>query len=62
MEYRATVEDATVWTHPWTALLLMHRTDQKIYEFACHEGNFLSIKGLLEGPEIPGQASLTGRH
>ena len=48
MEYRATLEDATVWTHPWTTLLLMHRTEQKIYEFACHEGNFLSIKGLLE--------------
>ena len=48
MEYRVTVEDPTVWTRPWTALLQMHRTDQKLYEFACHEGNFLSIKGLLE--------------
>ena len=48
MEYRVTVEDPTVWTRPWTALLLMHRTDQKIYEFACHEGNVLSIKGVLE--------------
>jgi hypothetical protein len=48
MEYRFTVEDPTVWTRAWTALLLLHRTDQRIYEFACHEGNFLSMKGLLE--------------
>ena len=48
MEYRFTVEDPTIWTRPWTAQLLLRRTDQRIYEFACHEGNFLSIKGLLE--------------
>ena len=49
MEYRVTVEDPTVWTRPWTALLLMHRTDQKIYEFACHEGNHHVVRGILGG-------------
>jgi hypothetical protein len=48
MEYRFTVDDPTVWTRMWTAALTMRRTTQPIYEFACHEGNFLSMKGLLE--------------
>jgi len=48
MEYRFTVEDPTVWTRPWTVKLALRRTNQLMYEFACHEGNFLSIKGLLE--------------
>jgi len=48
LEYRVTMEDPTVWSKPWTVVLPMRRTTQPIYEFACHEGNFLSIKGLLE--------------
>jgi len=48
MEYRFTAENPTVWTRPWTVVLMLHKTTQPIYEFACHEGNFLSIKGLLE--------------
>ena len=47
LEYRFTAEDPTVWTRPWTAVLLMHRTTQPIFEFACHEGNLLSMQGLL---------------
>lgn len=48
LEYRFTVEDPTVWTQPWTVVLQMRRTNQRIYEFACHEGNFLSMEGVLE--------------
>jgi len=48
MEYRFTVEDPTVWTRPWTAVLVMHRSSQRIYEFACHEGNFRNIESLLD--------------
>lgn len=49
IEYRFTVEDPTVWTKPWSAVLRMHRTDSPVYEFACHEGNARSIEGLLRG-------------
>jgi hypothetical protein len=48
IEYRFTVEDPTVWTRPWTAVLLMHRTNHRIYEFACHEGNFRNMESLLD--------------
>jgi hypothetical protein len=48
IEYQFRVEDPTVWTQSWTAAFPMHRTDQPIYEFACHEGNFRSMEGLLK--------------
>ena len=48
IEYRFTVEDSTVWTQPWTAMFPMRRTDQQIYEYACHEGNERSMVGTLK--------------
>ena len=48
MDYQFTAEDTTVWTRPWTAVLRLRRSNQPIYEFACHEGNELSIVGLLQ--------------
>jgi hypothetical protein len=48
MDYQFTAEDATVWTRPWTAALRLRRSNQPIYEFACHEGNERSMEGLLQ--------------
>ena len=57
IEYQFTAEDPTVWTKPWTAMLLFRRTNQRLFEFACHEGNFLSMKGLLEVARFEDRAS-----
>ena len=46
LRYEATVEDPTTYTKPWTVSLLMTRSKDKIYEYACHEGNF-SIANML---------------
>jgi hypothetical protein len=46
--YRATVEDATVFSKPWTIEVAMNKTDGPIYEYACHEGNY-GMKGILAG-------------
>ena len=43
LEYRFTVDDPATWTRPWTVAYPMVRTTEKIYEYACHEGNY----GLL---------------
>ena len=41
IEHQFTIEDATVYTQPWTAVRLMPRLpDYVIYEYACHEGNY----------------------
>jgi len=39
IDYEITISDPTTWTRPWTAVLPLKRTSDKMYEFACHEGN-----------------------
>lgn len=46
--YEFTIEDPTVWTRPWTAQIPMRKTQDKMYEYACHEGNH-SLYGILSG-------------
>ena len=38
--YEFTITDLTVWTKPWTVSIPMTRSDQPLYEYACHEGNY----------------------
>jgi hypothetical protein len=47
--YRMTLDDPATWTRPWTAEMPLKRTDQTLYEYACHEGNFLMMTGVLSG-------------
>lgn len=46
--YEFTIEDASTWAAPWTAMFPMRRSEQPIYEYACHEGNY-SMAGILGG-------------
>jgi hypothetical protein len=48
LEYEFTVEDATVWTRSWTAAMSLRRTNEPMYEFACHEGNLQIMEGMLK--------------
>jgi len=41
------VDDPTTWTKPWTAVLRLKHTDEKIFELACHEGNFEVMVDML---------------
>ena len=52
IEYRFTVDDSTVWTRPWTAAFPLHRSDGRLFEYACHEGNFRSIEVLLRAARL----------
>jgi hypothetical protein len=49
IEYRVTLDDPTTWAKPWTAVIQLHHTDDKIYEFACHEGSYDVMRGILLG-------------
>ncbi|HEV3057943.1 MAG TPA: hypothetical protein VGY48_06830 [Vicinamibacterales bacterium] len=49
IDYQFTVEDPSVWTSAWTARFPMHRANDRIYEYACHEGNARSVEGILLG-------------
>ena len=46
--YEFTINDPTVWTTPWTVSLPMTRSDQHMYEYACHEGNY-DFSNILSG-------------
>jgi hypothetical protein len=46
--YEYTVDDPTVWTRPWTVSMTMEKSEQPIYEYACHEGNY-GMRGILSG-------------
>ena len=38
--YKFTVEDPKTWTAPWTGETTWEQTDEPVYEYACHEGNY----------------------
>jgi len=46
--YEFTVDDPGSFVRPWTAVLPMSKTDDQIYEYACHEGNY-AMTGILRG-------------
>jgi hypothetical protein len=49
LHYQATVEDPQAFTKPWTILIPLERNQgYKIYEYACHEGNY-SLPNILSG-------------
>ena len=48
MHYEFTVNDPKVWKAPWTAMLEWKRTEDAIFEYACHEGN-IGMAGILSG-------------
>lgn len=52
IRYEMTIDDPATWTKPWTAVLRLKPTDDQIYEFACHEGNYQVIEGVLKGANL----------
>ena len=48
MVYRFTVEDSNLYEQTWTAELSFYATEDRLYEYACHEGNY-SMPGSLAG-------------
>src|SRR5437867_8791696 len=46
LQYEFTVDDPTIWTKPWTAVIPMRKSSEWIYEYACHEGNG-ALKNVL---------------
>jgi hypothetical protein len=46
--YQFTVEDSAAYTQPWKGEVPLRRTQDLIYEYACHEGNY-ALPGILAG-------------
>lgn len=51
MNYSFTVDDPETYEQPWSAEIPMNRTSDRLYEYACHEGNY-SLSGVLAGARL----------
>ena len=47
IDYQITIDDPTTWTRPWTAVIRLKRSDARLFEYACHEGNFEIIRDMF---------------
>jgi hypothetical protein len=56
IRYEITLTDSTTWATPWTAVVRLKLTDDKMYEDACHEGNELVMTGILAGARAADKA------
>jgi len=54
--YRFTVDDRTAFTRTWSVEMTMARSDGRLFEYACHEGNY-GLYNILAGA----QAEAAGR-
>ena len=49
--YDFTVVDETVWEAPWSGKYVWTKSQGKVYEYACHEGNY-SMGNILRGARL----------
>ncbi len=48
IEWAITYEDEATWVRPWTMMIKLARTEEPIFEYACHEGNY-GLTNILSG-------------
>ena len=54
--YEFTVENPTVFSSSWTAAYPMARSEERIYEYACHEGNY-GLQNMLTSARFAEKAA-----
>jgi hypothetical protein len=60
LSYDLTVNDLKTWTKPWT-LHMPYKLDPsyKIYEYACHEGNYMMLDALTGARDLEKKGETT---
>ena len=51
IRYEITAEDPSTWVSPWTLMFPLKKTDQAMFEYACHEGNY-GLANILRNARI----------
>jgi hypothetical protein len=59
VRYEFTIDDPKTFTKKWTAAIPMTGTDEQIFEYACHEGNY-GMVNLLSGARVQEKAAGEG--
>jgi hypothetical protein len=60
INYEFTIEDPTTWTSDWTAMIPLKKSEDAIFEYACHEGNY-GMPNLLAGARAQEKAAAEAR-
>lgn len=55
--YNFTLADPTIWQTTWTGEYIWRVSDQQLYEYACHEGNY-ALGNIMRGARILEQDAL----
>ena len=58
INYQFTVEDPDTFEQSWSGEMPLNLTDSRLYEYACHEGNY-SLSGVLAGARLDEEDALT---
>lgn len=48
LEYYVTIDDPLTWSRPWTLMIPLKKTGERMFEYACHEGNY-GLPAILAG-------------
>ena len=48
--------EPTTFTTPWTARVPITKTEEPIFEYACHEGNY-ALANILRGARVQERAA-----
>ncbi|MFT7652105.1 MAG: hypothetical protein ACI9UU_001212 [Candidatus Azotimanducaceae bacterium] len=51
IKYQFSMDDPDTFTEVWHGEMPLRKTDQAIYEYACHEGNY-AMPGILRGARL----------
>ncbi|MCZ6658959.1 MAG: hypothetical protein O7C67_16845, partial [Gammaproteobacteria bacterium] len=51
LQYSFTVDDPTVWTSPWSGDYVWVKSGERVYEYACHEGNY-ALGAVMKGARL----------
>jgi hypothetical protein len=57
--YSFMVRDPTIWAEPWGGEYPWPQTDEKVYEYACHEGNY-ALGNIMRGARLLEREKLAG--
>jgi hypothetical protein len=58
--YRVTVEDPNTWERPWTMEFSWPATNERIFEYACHENNY-ALGDILRGARLREQEAAAAK-
>jgi alpha-L-fucosidase len=60
LSYDLTIDDPNTWTKPWT-IHMPYQLDKSyaVYEYACHEGNYMMLDALTAARQMDAQGKET---